>query len=220
MREYRIKNRDRLNAYAREYRAKNRARIFEIYGKECACGIKNTQFLTLAHKNDDGAQDRRENGGFGGVCLRATKRPDPTRYETQCYNCQRIGWYNHLANKTYVNNSEKAIKRRELQHKRFNRWRLRVFQEYGYSCACCGESDQRVLELGHKNNDGAQDRHEHGGSWAVIRRAVEYPDYCKYEILCANCNEGAAHNGGVCPHKLDGLKLITPRIEQGSLQRG
>lgn len=210
-REYRAKNRDWLNADAYEYRTNLRAQFREIYGKECACGVDDVRFLTVGHKLNDGKQDRGENGGMWGMLIYAIKHPDRTRYETQCFNCQRIARLNHLATKPCAGNSVKANKHRADARKHRAGIRHRLFEIYGPLCACCGVSDQRVLQLAHKNNDGARDRRENG-RYGSFMHAVEQPDHSKFEILCANCNEGAAHNGDVCPHKTRGSPTLSAAL--------
>lgn len=65
-----------------------RSRFFEIYGNECVCcHERNRHALTVGHPLNDGKQDRSENGGSVGVMIRAIRRHDFTRYETQCFNC-------------------------------------------------------------------------------------------------------------------------------------
>lgn len=217
--QYHVLNKEHINDKSRKYRARNKAQInecrhlyhtnkrrefFTIYGKTCIrCGMNVQGFLTDGHKNNNGGQDRLENGGPRGAFLHAIKHPDHTQHETQCYNCQRILRLNQLANKHHTDNSDKAVKKRLYNRQRHLDLRLGLFSIYGSVCMCCGETDQRILELAHKNNDGAQDRRENGGAVAVWRRAINHPDHTKYEILCANCNQGAAHNGGICPHKMN-----------------
>lgn len=233
-REYRVRNKDRLkardrenhvktkkqrNASAREDHAKRRSQFFDIYGRECACcHLRVERFLTVGHKNNDGKQERLEIG-YWGVLRRTVEHPDHTRYETQCYNCQRLVRLDHLAvirankrmNRAYADNSEKANKRRAKDREHQRKLRQRQFEIYGSVCACCGCVDQRVLELAHKNNDGAQDRRENG-YYGSLRRAVKHPNHDRYEILCANCNEGAAHNGDVCPHKTRGSPTLSAAL--------
>lgn len=203
-REYRAKNNKPIRLYNREYRIGLRASFFETYGQECArCGENILGFLTLAHKNNDGGKDRLQNGGHRGSLLCAVEQPDFTQYETQCYNCQRIARLNHLAdkaNKERIKISEKSIKSRLYDHHRHTELRQQILSIYGRKCACCGETDQRILELAHKENDGGRQRRENSAI-KVLKHTVTHPDLIKYEILCANCNQGAAHNGDICPHK-------------------
>lgn len=91
---------------------------------------------------------------------------------------------------------------REASRKHRNKLRLEVFTHYGLKCACCGESNFGFLTLDHKDDNGAQQRKELGGSIAIYRwvKAQGFPD--GYQTLCYNCNQGRAHYGGVCPHRI------------------
>jgi hypothetical protein len=81
-----------------------------------------------------------------------------------------------------------------------------VLNHYGRRCACCGETEEFFLTLGHINQDGAAHRRkvngaDRGGATArlfldIIRRG--FPDDIRIE--CYNCNCGAFRNGGICPH--------------------
>lgn len=97
-----------------------------------------------------------------------------------------------------------------------------VFDHYGRKCACCGETEELFLTLGHINGDGAAHRHRvnggvRGSSRAggmsgrmyldIIRR--EFPTDIRTE--CINCNQGSYRNGGVCPHYRTGTFCVTAR---------
>lgn len=54
------KNRERLLTRQREQTKKWKEKIFEVYGKRCACcGESNEMFLTVDHVNNDGCKHRR-----------------------------------------------------------------------------------------------------------------------------------------------------------------
>lgn len=78
--------------------------------------------------------------------------------------------------------------------------RARFFEIYGSRCGCCGQKETRFLTVGHRLNDGHNDRLEKGGQGAVIQHAIKHPDFERYETQCFNCNMGAKNNRGVCPH--------------------
>lgn len=87
------------------------------------------------------------------------------------------------------------------------RIRAEVFTAYGgFICACCGETEPRLLELDHKNNDGRSHRKElkasgnHvGHRYYVWIKENNFPPI--YRVLCCNCNKGRQLNGGTCPHQ-------------------
>jgi hypothetical protein len=90
------------------------------------------------------------------------------------------------------------------------RWRKKFFgglraefiAAYGGRCACCGESESTFLDLDHVNNDGAAHRREIGNNQRLLV-ALKRDGWPKgrVQILCCNCNQGKARNGGVCPHE-------------------
>jgi alpha-tubulin suppressor-like RCC1 family protein len=78
----------------------------------------------------------------------------------------------------------------------------RVFEHYGMSCVCCGETHQAFLTIDHVSGGGNRQRAEMGisGGARFYRWLIgnNYPD--GYQTLCFNCNCGRAINNGVCPH--------------------
>ena len=80
-----VRQRERCKAKNR----KAREEVLKHYGGACeCCGENKYEFLTLDHKNNDGAEHRRKIGG-GGVrlahWLRANGLPDIVR--VLCWNC-------------------------------------------------------------------------------------------------------------------------------------
>jgi hypothetical protein len=76
----------------------------------------------------------------------------------------------------------------------------KVFNIYGWSCACCGESNTAFLTIDHIKEDGWRDRRENSRS---LGRIVKENDRTKYQILCYNCNcARSCRSDGTCPHKL------------------
>jgi len=56
----------------------------------------------------------------------------------------------------------------------------------GGSCAQCGFTDIRALQIDHKNGDGSAQRREIGGLHRMYRDILKNP--VPYQLLCANCN--------------------------------
>lgn len=80
--------------------------------------------------------------------------------------------------------------------------RAEVIKAYGGKCECCGETEQRFLQIDHSKNDGGSDRKIGLGTGRLYRwlKANHYPTD-RFRLLCANCNLGRYLNGGVCPHQ-------------------
>lgn len=79
-----------------------------------------------------------------------------------------------------------------------------VFDHYGHTCVCCGETEPTFLQLDHIYNDGYLERKNHNrnvGGLAMYKNIINkgFPD--TLQVLCANCNFGKHLNGGVCPHQ-------------------
>ena len=80
-----------------------------------------------------------------------------------------------------------------------------IYDHYGRVCACCGETEEFFLTIGHVGSWGAKHRQElysgRGGNTIAVWRDIVrlgFPDNIRIE--CDNCNFGAHLNGGVCPH--------------------
>lgn len=117
-REFRIKNRDKVNeslrrSYAKHIlkrRAENRQRAFEIkkkvlthYGNgkfECVlCGFKNTVALSLDHINNNGYEERKIFNRPNPLYRHLIKNNFPDGYRTLCMNCQFIERDKHYKSK-------------------------------------------------------------------------------------------------------------------------
>jgi len=105
-----------------------------------------------------------------------------------------------------------ASKRYAERHPRPMRawWRKQkeaVFDHYGRSCECCGESHLAMLTLDHKNNDGAAHRRQLK-MYTIYHWVVKnnFPDL--FRVMCFNCNCGRRINGGICPHVTEGVPLV------------
>ena|SRR5688572_18963266 len=87
------------------------------------------------------------------------------------------------------------------QRKRNASLRAEMLTAYGGACSCCGERQPLFLDLDHVNNDGAEHRREVGNNTQVMLqlKAQGWPKV-RVQLLCCNCNQGKARNGGVCPH--------------------
>ena len=100
-----------------------------------------------------------------------------------------------------------CTERRKGINKRFNeRAKTIIFNYYGKSCICCGETEPLFLTLDHINNDGRQDRPKDGSTsiWykkiaTLIRTGKPRKDL---RVMCYNCNCGRARNRGICPHQV------------------
>lgn len=92
--------RKRLAKHATGYRKKLREEFLAEYGGRCeCCGISEPAFLSLEHKNKDGAAHRRSkwgnNRGNSHELLRDIKKQGWPKdiYGILCHNCNRASFY-------------------------------------------------------------------------------------------------------------------------------
>lgn len=115
------------------------------------------------------------------------------RGSTVCSSCKQKA-------SDYQDSTRNSEKRR----KNHLELKARVFDHYGSTCICCGESDKRFLSIDHTNNDGYAHRAKLGtkvrGS-NLYRWIVKHDYPSDLQVMCFNCNMGRAINGGICPHK-------------------
>lgn len=157
---------------------------------------------------------------FCGGCKRALarnadnfgqcKRGDGLR--SKCRTCEksveRSGyWKNHARRRAKQLEYQRANRDRLYAYNaKWSRERNRALREellaaYGAACACCGEKEAVFLDLDHVNNNGSAHRREVGNNTQVALelRRLGWPRG-DFQLLCCNCNQGKARNGGVCPH--------------------
>ena len=91
---------------------------------------------------------------------------------------------------------------REREKQRYAKLRQEILEVYGFQCACCGETERLFLELDHIENNGK------GVAGKALYTQVKLEGFPKdkYQLLCANCNQGKKRNKGICPHKAGGYK--------------
>jgi hypothetical protein len=86
-----IKNRAKVLAHTAEKVRRLKQEVVNAYGGQCVCcGETELVFLTLDHKNNDGAQDRRmrkTNGSGYGLYTRLKREGFPNTFQVLCANC-------------------------------------------------------------------------------------------------------------------------------------
>jgi hypothetical protein len=82
--------------------------------------------------------------------------------------------------------------------KRRNETRLELLKKLGGKCVCCGEENERFLQVDHVNRDG--NRHRKECHNRVVLDLLKNPDKYQTMVLCANCHF-AITVYGVCPHE-------------------
>ncbi len=122
------------------------------------------------------------------------------RVRNKDYYAKTIDKY-HEKRATFRAENRDLLNRRERES--YARLRTLILDTYGRRCACCGEDEPLFLELDHVDNDGAQHRRMIGSSAKQLYTEVKRQGFPKgkYQLLCANCNQGKKRGGGICPHK-------------------
>lgn len=89
------RNKEQRNTAAKRHYYKLKEIVFNGYGAKCACCEEdNLGFLTLDHKNDDGADHRRKIG-MGHIFYRwIIDHNFPSSIQVLCYNCNAGRYHN------------------------------------------------------------------------------------------------------------------------------
>jgi len=102
------------------------------------------------------------------------------------------------AQREYVARRRKADPEAARAQRRadYQRYRAKVFDHYGWRCACCGSEDN--LTVDHINGDGTQHRKElyglthHGFSWQFSLWLIRNNFPPGFQTLCGACNRSKA----------------------------
>lgn len=211
---YREAHKDKVNRQSRAYRvihspANKKLVIARLGGKCVYCGEARIQFLTLGHKNNDGAEHRRvlfgdSKGGELDNYLVSHNFPeeDVAKIQVECWNCNegklRMWWVFPDETLNY--------------HQIHNRQIARIcFEHFGNKCECCGENNPKTFTVGHPMDDGWKQRKEIGRrGWGFYAYLIKNNFMTPYilRLECYNCNMGKRINGGVCPHETERTALL------------
>lgn len=110
----------------------------------------------------------------------------------QCYRCLRtkpISSFSHNRSKPDGLNGECMDCRKVINREYYRNIKIAVIELLGGRCVECGNTDVRVLQLDHVNDDGYLDRPKFGAGVVLARailsgkRSVE-----GLQILCGNCH--------------------------------
>ena len=100
--------------------------------------------------------------------------------------------------------------------------KLKLYEEFGYKCSCCGETHPYFLTLEHKLGGNPAGRKRTRKGWVVTKIQPQLINEAakdgwnreKYDLLCINCNFAKGHFGE-CPHQSG----ITPEQVLQNLRR-
>lgn len=189
---WRKENRDRFNEAAARRYLREKASSIAMYGGSCPCGEKQTEFLTIDHVNDDGAEDRKSwRGKAAHIHAWLKANGYPAGYQVLCGNCnlkKEIERRRKLGSKTWVKNQAAKTD---------------VLSRFGGRCVCCLESDPDKLVMDHVHGGGSEEKKKYPSRNVYLSLRGKEPDRSKFQVLCQNCNQAKA-SLGTCPHKLTG----------------
>ena len=120
------------------------------------------------------------------------------KHAAACKKCQHL--YSYEWRKKYPERARDFVKKNQYKIRRI------VLEHYGGKypkCACCGQKEEKFLQVDHINNDGAIDRRTQGYGSSFYRHIISRKFPKNLQILCANCNQ-AKSRYGICPHKKHG----------------
>ncbi len=170
----------------------------ELYAAELNAGRKLCGGCKQSHPRtiEFFTTDSRRFDGLGSrcrECASSTKKDHYQRTRPQ-QRARQLRYQRENREKLYAYNAA-------WQRRRHFALRAEMIAAYGGECACCGEREPIFLDMDHVNNDGNAHRREVGNSDRIMLelKAQGWPTG-RIQLLCSNCNQGKARNGGVCPH--------------------
>lgn len=142
----------------------------------------------------DRSRQRREMLKAKGLCTLCGKI-DKCNTSLLCDECRKKQKAcNHkwrAANKEYYYSLKN-----KWQRKNRHLMRMKLIEKYGGICSCCGEKEQKFLQVHHVDKDGSLHRKQ---TWNICADLIRNPEKYKVCILCANCHNAITYYGS-CPH--------------------
>jgi RNase P subunit RPR2 len=113
----------------------------------------------------------------------------------------------HKDGKWYMCKSCKGVYDRRRGSEYRQRLKKTVYDHYGYTCKCCGETETLFLCIDHINGDGSAHRHQitngrphwQGCGPDTYRWIIKHNFPSTFQVLCHNCNWAKSRGG--CPHQ-------------------
>ena len=214
-------NRIERQKYGRRFGFRSRRMAIAMLGGACVhCSETRPAFLTIGHKNDDGAEHRRRLSGGSGdgfsmsryLVINKFPEEEMRKLQVECWN------FNESKTRSWLTLEPGLLTRGQRRHKDGF---IKCLARFGDRCVCCGERNPMFLTLGHKNNNGNQHRKKLGsmGGHTYEYLVTHGFDTNGYELQteCWNCNLGKSANGGICPHKTNAPVMgVSPMPITGS----
>ena len=185
--EYRQKNRDKINKQLNEYYWDNPER-YKIFNAK----------YRAEHKEQIAKSKK----------LWTERNQDKIKLSRKRYWENNKELLRQKTKKYYHRNKERFKEKTSIRGKQYARGiRINVMNHYGNKCQCCGESILEFLSIDHINNDGKFHRDEQGTGVKFYRWIIKNNYPMDLQILCFNCNF-AKQIWGECPHNKNLIKVI------------
>jgi hypothetical protein len=183
-RQYREKNREKINKYQKMYYQKNKKRLQKQNRERY---LENREKYREYHR--EWKRKYRK------------KHMDKIKIYNRKWRAEHREQVRKTCMKSYYKNKEKrSIHTKEKnQNKKFSV--LAIYSKGQPKCACCGETNIEFLTIDHVNNDGSKYRKKincrgSGIYYWLIKN--HFPE--GIQVLCMNCNF-AKGQFGYCPHE-------------------
>lgn len=163
--------------YLQSWKLRNQDKIKQYYQNNKS-QISKKQLETVRKRIDS------------GLCYKCGQNPRP-KLEVKYGSCSDC---------LQKNRSRRTQHNREWEHAYYQK-RRECLVHYGSKCVCCGETEQKFLQLDHIDNNGKEHRKKlttRLETWLVNN---DFPSDYRIQILCANCHV-AKTNYGSCPHEV------------------
>ena len=218
-RQWRLKNRDRINKQQQKYRNNHREerrlkqREYNVTHKE-----HYKQYNKIKYQRDKEKIKIRYK-------LYAETNSDKISKQKKLYWKKNSVALLAKHKLWYYDNRDKILERKKCYYvdnvtgikERRNRNRMVVLQHYSRGvpqCNCCGELIYQFLQVDHidgRKIHGHKREFTGGGlyNWLISRN---FPP--GFQILCANCNWGKRMNDGICPHQVIIKNTLFPDISK------
>jgi hypothetical protein len=141
-----------------------------------------------------------------------TRHPGRAKEKQRSHYRRYAEYYRAKARKYYRDHRAKRLAYAKRHHKK-HRSRLlaemkaaaaarkqTVMAHYGGACHCCGISHLAFLTIDHIEGRTRATRRIAGSGQRTYQYLIRHHFPPGYQVLCWNCNQGRAVNGGICPH--------------------
>jgi hypothetical protein len=132
------------------------------------------------------------------------KRKSRTEYKAvwRKENPDKAKGYSKSYRSKYPEKSREAAKDRARRNRKVLKEIVMAVYSGG-QCSCCGETEISFLTIDHVDGGGQKHRKEVGKAGSPFYKWLLSNGFPGgFQVLCANCNQSKAINGGICAHQI------------------